>query len=524
VLRSHLVGLASVGLALIVLGPVACGASGPPVYDLSVTPETISPNADGDADVTLISYEIGVPTFITITLDGPAGSFVFRDGNSRSPGHHEVAFGGVIDGHVIPDGTYTVHVLAAPKEAAHGEPTQLDASLTVMAADTQPPAVTSFAVRPEVLSPNQDGIGDRVTISYHLAAPADTRLWLEDAQGQTVTDILEDVQSATRAGEPGPHTYDFDAGVDADAPPPPDGDYRVVLEATDTVGNVTHEERPLRIVDGGLPRAALFGDVAWNRTIVPLGATLTFTVTVRNTGRTPIRTRGPESGFVYSNLSSFNQDAPDELILVAVEGNRKGVARVPIGDRSELTVTIPLSQTNPPTTLPPTDVGGDASADTPPSSPAHGRTVRVCGRVSGTLDRVARVYAFEGDGDGIVDTTTDDAGLFCMDRVAVPAPADRTYARSSGAIRLGLEYQDYAGGLAYPFRWQLGRTEDLDVCESEDAFYLCLLPYREVVVHGGVRFDEAPLRRDTDTYLGLLHEDVRQMDPLYGVERITVEY
>ena len=80
------------------------------------------------------------------------------------------------------------------------------------------------------------------------------------------------------------------------------------------------------------------------------------------------------------------------------------------------------------------------------------------------------------------------------------------------------------GGLDWPFRWQIGPIQSLDVCEAARTFYLCLMPGAEAVVTGGVRFVEPPLARSFNIYLGLLHEDVRLMDGPYGVQRITVEY
>ena len=75
----------------------------------------------------------------------------------------------------------------------------------------------------------------------------------------------------------------------------------------------------LTIADGGVPRATISNSgVEWSpkglpslRTdptavLVPLGGTLTFTVTVENVGPVPIRTRGPEPGSPYTTSENFN--------------------------------------------------------------------------------------------------------------------------------------------------------------------------------------------------------------------------
>jgi hypothetical protein len=90
-------------------------------------------------------------------------------------------------------------------------------------------------------------------------------------------------------------------------PPPPDGEYTIVAEAVDANGNLVREEAPLVIKNGGTPRAAIIGSAGdFNPRVIPLGETLYFTVTVKNVGTVPIRTKGPEPGFVYMTSQNFS--------------------------------------------------------------------------------------------------------------------------------------------------------------------------------------------------------------------------
>jgi hypothetical protein len=512
-------GRASLVLCLLLVG---CRAR-PALYDVVVDPAAISPNQDGQADVARIQYGVGMPVLVSIDLVDSGGAVhALRTSQPREPGPHEALFGGVIDGRMLPDGDYTVRITAVPRDLPGVPAAVEERQLAIHGGDTSPPVLAGFTVQPSTFTPNQDGIGDRVSISYRLDEPADVRVWLETADGTYVTDILEEQASAESAGQVGPHVYDYDAGVDADAPPPPDGDYAVVAEARDVAGNVTRERLPLAIRDGGQPRAAIVGDVQWSRSVVPLGATVTFTTTVQNVGSTPIRTRGPEPGFVYDNNQTFNQAAPAGWVLW-VRGGGRTVARW-------------LAATGTPTTTVSVDLAGPSSA--PPATnsaisaaalqgaQAGASAVAVCGRVSDGSRAVprARVVAFESDGDNGVETETGRDGSFCLAGLRLPPAAERTYARSPGAIRLALEYDEKATDLEYPFRWQLGRSEELDVCRSGDSLYLCLPPGANVQVTGSLCFVEAPFRRTTNAYLALMHEDVRKMQGPYNLHLLTIEH
>jgi len=48
------------------------------------------------------------------------------------------------------------------------------------------------------------------------------------------------------------------------------------------------------------------GAAEFEPSVVALGGTITFTCTVKNEGRVPVRTRGPEPGTTYSTSENFN--------------------------------------------------------------------------------------------------------------------------------------------------------------------------------------------------------------------------
>jgi hypothetical protein len=310
------VGVLLVGaLALVLVLASACSGGRPLVYDVEVQPSTISPNGDGVEDVTRISYSISRHCQLSIYfLDQEGQRHYFREGNKRAPGEYEALFGGGIEGQVLPDGEYTWVVEAT--DDGTGQTESVEGRLTITAADSVGPQIEDFTVFPEVFTPNQDGINDRITISYRLAETAEVEVYLRDAEGQhypvglpkTRWDEDEfDLQGSPSKVElePGLWEYDYDGGIDRGASPPADGQYTVVVQANDVVGNKVIKEAPLTIEDGGLPLAEI-QTVEFFPEVLPLGGTLHVTVTVENVGAVAIRTKGPASGTTYTSRENFN--------------------------------------------------------------------------------------------------------------------------------------------------------------------------------------------------------------------------
>lgn len=295
-------------IPLIITALPGC-AAGPLLTDVSVSPQTISPNADGLDDVTRISYHLNGSANLSIYfVDKEGKRHYFRDNRRRSEGDYGVDFGGVVNGTMLPDGTYT-WVVEAISDA--GESVNQTGELVVTNADTEKPQLEGFSVYPRTFTPNQDGISDRVDINYYLTKQAEVSVYLIAPDGETRYPIAE-VEREIEPGEPGFHTYDYEGGVDLGAEPPPDGEYIVRAEAVDRVGNRTVVTSTLTITQGGVPRADIvsanvdFYNPETGTKVVPLGGTLAFTLTVENFGSVPIRTTGPNSGEHYRSDENFN--------------------------------------------------------------------------------------------------------------------------------------------------------------------------------------------------------------------------
>ncbi len=318
-------------LTLAVLALTACGSTGPILSNARIEPDVISPNADGVADVARISYTIRRASEISIYFEDDAGHrYYFRQNKHRGPRDYNVLWGGVIEHHiyldpdhilesymgqVLPDGRYRWVIEATD---ARGRSDRAEGTITIRDADTQMPEFKNFAVNPQVITPNQDGIDDRASITYWLTKEVEeVQVYLmnpHDPENPRRKYPLEPTERKVKPTEAGYHFYDYDGGIDKGADPPPDGDYLVVAEAWDKVGNHNIVTGTLTIQDGGYPRAQIVeGKITMSgpfetgyKLNIPLGGKMVFTATIENYGRVPIRTAGPWPGTVYKASENYN--------------------------------------------------------------------------------------------------------------------------------------------------------------------------------------------------------------------------
>jgi len=339
---------AALGLALVfVLGRILLKPPVPLILEASFDRPAISPNADGADDLAVFDYRLSRPATVSLSLVSESGKqFYFRESQPRDDGEYSVLFSGVVDGFVhdgetvygqierrlVPNSAYR-WVLEAQTD--QGSAMSVDGSLLVEHGDTPLPLMSEFTVSPNIFSPNQDGIGDRVSINVYLEKDVerlDVFLLGEDGLRIPISARVEERQY----GEAGRHLFDYEGGIDLGVDPPPDGAYRVVALAQDHVGQRVRMEGDLTIETGGKPFAEIkpqapgvdvaFGvqpfDEKWfshaeslgallpqpddasslaysQQITVPLGDMLVFRLTVENYGPVPIRTSGPAPGTVY---------------------------------------------------------------------------------------------------------------------------------------------------------------------------------------------------------------------------------
>ena len=72
--------------------------------NVTVAAVEISPNADGDSDITPISYELSRNASVSIYFEDQDGErFYFRRERPRGAGEYSVLFSGVVEGYRLPD-------------------------------------------------------------------------------------------------------------------------------------------------------------------------------------------------------------------------------------------------------------------------------------------------------------------------------------------------------------------------------------------------------------------------------------
>ncbi|MGD9145070.1 MAG: hypothetical protein PVG56_13385 [Anaerolineae bacterium] len=316
-------------LLLLSLGLGGCHLR-PLLYDVSVAPDLISPNADGADDATNIEYKLSRNAQISIYFDNADGErFYFRRERPRSAGAYRVQWGGtvnqpywlesefgqqVVESWVLPDGGYTWVVEATGED---GQTARVEGQILLRDGEAVVPELRKFNVTIPEFTPNQDGLADRTAVTYFLNKDVDNvQVYLYSPDRPDVQFPLEEQERAVRPGEAGYHYYDYDGGVDRGADPPADGTYVVVGEARDLAGHHVVVSSTLTIVSGGKPRAEVVnGEIQWGDAVrslqgtemyMPLGSTLVFTTFVENYGRVPIRTSGPPSGTHYRSDQNYN--------------------------------------------------------------------------------------------------------------------------------------------------------------------------------------------------------------------------
>ena len=339
---------AAAGVILVLLaGGLILRPPLPLILEAGFDRDLISPNADGEDDIAVFSYALSRPAVVSLSLTSEEGrTFYFRQDQPRADDEYTVLFSGVVDGflheneavygeierRLIPNGVYSWQLTAKTES---GDMQSFSGELRVEQGDTPLPIMSEFQIAPDVFSPNQDGVADRVSINVYLEKDVERLdVYLEGPDGSRIP-ISARVEER-QYGEAGRHRFDYEGGIDLGVDPPPDGEYRVIALAQDRVGQRMRMEGQLTIEIGGKPYAeikpqAVGVDVAFavqpfaerylstgaalgallplpddsaaladsQQITVPVGQMLVFRLTIDNYGDVPIRTSGPPPGTVY---------------------------------------------------------------------------------------------------------------------------------------------------------------------------------------------------------------------------------
>ena len=191
------------------------GATTLSISGAAADPETISPNGDGVADSTTVSYTTTAEALVTVSVldSGGAAVAVLQNATTEPAGAHTLTF----DGAGLPDGAYVLRI-----DAVDAAGKLVSASVDVVVSRM----LTGATAVPSVFSPNGDGRNDVLTVRFDLASPAAVRVRvLHD--GAWVATLFSGELPA------GPHAVRWDGSKRVGRLL--DGSYTAVVDATDAV-------------------------------------------------------------------------------------------------------------------------------------------------------------------------------------------------------------------------------------------------------------------------------------------------
>jgi hypothetical protein len=213
-------------------------------------PATITPNGDGQADTTTVSYTLSANANVAVSVLDAAGASVaeLEPKQWRRAGPRTAVF----DGKELPDGAYTVHVAA---NATGGRSAAVDVPVIITR------TLGRVALARATMTPNGDGRDDVLSLTVPLAAPAALTVRIIRA-GKWVTTPF--------AGEVGPGTQAVSWDGAKRIGKARDGEYVVRVEAVDAVGTATVElafvldgtPPKVRVVSASPPRIWV-SEAAW---------------------------------------------------------------------------------------------------------------------------------------------------------------------------------------------------------------------------------------------------------------------
>src|SRR5438132_426879 len=129
------------------MGTLRAGTSSTPlaVQGLADSPNVISPNGDGQADVSIVSFALTAAATVTAQVVDSTEAVVLTavDGQRMQPGRQSIA----IDGSSLADGTYTVVVRALGDDG-----TEIESDVTLVVSRL----LGTVTVSPPAFSPNGD--------------------------------------------------------------------------------------------------------------------------------------------------------------------------------------------------------------------------------------------------------------------------------------------------------------------------------------------------------------------------------
>lgn len=260
----------------------------------------LSQGANQDNPVN-IAYHIGQSSRVSVTLQAPDGkAYLLRQNETRSPGAYILTMPGLIDlqentltqTRLLANGNYRYQVQAVAQDNGATQDASGQFVVKNSPAGNKPPQVDSLFASPAVISPNFDAREDTSVIGWRTTQPATVTVSISGPGDYN--NLLTTLKNL-----PAQENRVVFGGLDQKGEPLEDGVYTYTVQAADAWGNITRRASTLEIKGGGRPQAVI-EQATIGPTEIIQGNLITVTVRVRNTGKVPIRTQGPDSGYMYT--------------------------------------------------------------------------------------------------------------------------------------------------------------------------------------------------------------------------------
>jgi hypothetical protein len=148
----------------------------PVLAGLTLDPSVISPDGDGTADFTTITYSLGARAAVTATVSNAGGAVVAALFTSQLQGARRQVFPFRAEG--LSDGTYLLTISAVAEDGRTGRAT---ASFSIDR------TLSGLSLTAAVLTPNGDGSDDTLGIGFTLTAPVAVTVQIEQAGAVVAT-------------------------------------------------------------------------------------------------------------------------------------------------------------------------------------------------------------------------------------------------------------------------------------------------------------------------------------------------
>jgi uncharacterized repeat protein (TIGR01451 family) len=371
------------------------------------------------------------------------------------------------------------------------------------------PTISDLKVDPPTFSPNADGKDDITRISYTISQGMDIDLYFVGPDGQ---------KHYFRQGErrvPGNYFVMFGGAVDNKLLP--DGRYTVTVE-TNSGGSAARVEAPMTISGGDqiplqLTKLQVYPDTFTpNRDGINDRVSISYYINkdanvfvslVSSDGKTqyPIPpelitkpgVKGSHEHDYDAGVDLGAKPPPDGMYTIVAE------AVDPVGNRVRATTPLTITGGG----VPMAEIVNRAAEWSPTVVPLGDTLTFTC-----TVENIGPVpIRTKGPPPGTTYNTHENystLGSF----------------EEPGIFRLGADSEGNTEGRKYPYRWQLGRDDELKIIDGQKY----LMPGQRVTIVGHIQIADKPPKVAPKYWLGLVHEQVEIVNDFVQVTDITVDY